>query len=535
VITCSRCGTAITAGLINCPQCGIPVNGLYAGGTGPEMNTQQEQPGLPAWLETLRAGEGQHTSPSGSASFPDGNRANNDDLPGWLRPKTPEAADTTPSGSFPSQRPAASPAPNTDGAFMMGGMSASSLIDEQSLPSWMREQQGSSAQMHENISASSLVQPEALPEWMRTAPAPVSSAPVQQQPDMPSPLPAGPIAGNDLVDPQMLPEWMTNGQHGTPARGQNGFSASSLIDANALPSWMRESGQAPQQASAVPPQPPAQLPASFGQVPTSNGQVSFSQAPAPSEQSERRQSGLSAASFIDMNALPDWLRSPEEQRQQGHPLQPQGYSVNAPYQAQAPFANPGRQEALRPPVPSRPRSGMGLQEESEVAANVFASMLGVASAAPYLAGQPQPAMPVPGQWQAATQPQPQQSMLPPARSPQPGNGVTPSLPGTLQGPDSLPGTSGSAMPGAYPNSGQNSMYGAMPQWQGNSSTSYPGDMAMNIGGYPANRPGMPPSSPDNRIGMVPEQAMNNQDQSKPQTKPAKRSIFELIRDWLSRN
>jgi hypothetical protein len=510
VITCSRCGTAIAADLKYCPQCGMSINGAYAGETGSEVNTQgQEQPELPAWLESLRAGEGQNATPSGPAPFPVERITNHDELPGWLRPAQPDAADATSSGSFPFQRPAASPAPNTDDALMMGSMSASSLIDEQSLPSWMREQQGTPASLHENISASSLVQPDALPEWMRTAPLPVPPTPVQQQgPIVPQAVPSEPIAGNDLVNPQILPQWMTNGQPGIPTQGQHGFSASSLIDANALPSWMRESSQASQQGSQVP-QP-----------------ASSSQTPMPNRQDERMQGGLAAASFIDMNALPDWLRSPEEQRQQGHPLQPQRYSVNPPYQVPAPFANAGRPDALHPPVPSRPRSGMGIQEESEVAANVFASMLGVAAAAPYLPGQAQQG--VQGEWQAAQQPQVHQHMVPPSLSPRPSSGTGSSTQAIPQGPDSISGMTGMANQGAYQGSSQNSMYGAMPQWQGNGPSSYPGSTGMNMGEYPANRQGMLPSSPENMLGSA-------QEQVKPQSKPAKRSIFEAIRDWLSRN
>lgn len=539
MITCSRCGTSIAAGLINCPQCGMPVNAMFTGGTGTEMNIQRQgQTELPAWLESLRAGEGSNAFPAGPASMPAGNSEHNDDLPSWLRPAQPVAADTTPSGIFPYQRPASSPAPNTDGPLMMGGMSASSLIDEQSLPSWMHEQQESPANIQENISASSLVQQEALPQWMRTAPVAGPPASVQQEASTPPEAPLPPIAGNDLVDPQMLPQWMTNGQHGTPVRGQNGFSASSLIDASMLPSWMRETSSAPQQASPLPPEQSTQFPASsgqspLGQVPASHGQPFVSPAPASSGQGTGVHGGLSAASFIDMNALPDWLRSPEEQRQQGHPLQPQGYSNNPSSQRQAPFGTSGRPEGVRPPVPSRPRSGMGYQEESEVAANVFASMLGVASNAPYLPGQPQQS----GQRQTAQQQQAQQqpAMASPLLSPQPGNGTAPSQLEVQQGPDPLAGMARTAIPNVYPGPGQNSMYGSIPQWQGNGPTNYPGDAAMNMGGFPANRQAMPPSSPNNRLNMQPEPTMNNQESAKPQSKPAKRSIFELIRDWLSRN
>jgi hypothetical protein len=497
------------------------IRGEYAGESGAGMNARsQEQAELPAWLETLRASEGGQPAPvpRGPVTFPVSGMSN-DDLPSWLRAgqlDAGESAGATPLSSVPSQRSATAPAPNTDAGFIMGGMSASSLIDEQSLPSWMREAQGTTTSSREPISASSLVQPEVLPEWMRAAQAPASLSPAetqqQQQPEKPFLMGAGPIAGNDLVDPQALPQWMTNDQHGTPIRGEHGFSASSLIDEHALPAWMRESGQAAQQA-------PIQTsfsnaPTAFGQAPFFNGQPAYQQPPAtppaPSiaAQGERMQGGLSAASFIDMNALPDWLRSPDEQRQGGHPLQPQGYSANAPYQVQAPFAGPGRPDALRPSVPGRPRSGMGTQEESEVAANVFASMLGVASATPNFSGQPQQA----GDGNET-------------RSAQPMGGMPQSLaPGV--------GGAGTAMPapGINTGAGQNSMYGVMPQWQTNGTNSAASYADPSMGEYGRYGQGMQQSSssPDVMMGM-------KQEQAKSQAKAGKRSIFEAIRDWLFHN
>ena len=92
---------------------------------------------------------------------------------------------------------------------------------------------------------------------------------------------------------------------------------------------------------------------------------------------------LPASSFIDMNELPDWLKPTEgQQLNAGFGQQQQGTPGMG---RQANFGVPARPENVR--VPSRPRSEMGPYEESEVAANVFSSMLGVASAAPHLPGQ----------------------------------------------------------------------------------------------------------------------------------------------------
>ena len=83
-------------------------------------------------------------------------------------------------------------------------------------------------------------------------------------------------------------------------------------------------------------------------------------------------------SLIDVNSLPEWLRSAAEAQQQSQ----QGQQVGGHYAG--PDTNPNyntpRMENVR--VPNRPRGEVGTNEGSEVAANVFASMLGVASNAP---------------------------------------------------------------------------------------------------------------------------------------------------------
>ena len=80
---------------------------------------------------------------------------------------------------------------------------------------------------------------------------------------------------------------------------------------------------------------------------------------------------LAASSIIDMNALPDWLHSSGGQQSASE-------TSSQPYSA--PYAGPPRVENMR--VPSRPRGEISSSETSEMAASVFASMLGVASTAP---------------------------------------------------------------------------------------------------------------------------------------------------------
>ena len=93
-----------------------------------------------------------------------------------------------------------------------------------------------------------------------------------------------------------------------------------------------------------------------------------------------------------MNALPDWLRAAQDQgieQQSGMPpigLAHAGNVDNVGTRSNMP--QPPRTENMR--VPSRPRSEMAPHEQSEVAAaNVFSSMLGVASAVPSFPSQPQ--------------------------------------------------------------------------------------------------------------------------------------------------
>jgi hypothetical protein len=109
---------------------------------------------------------------------------------------------------------------------------------------------------------------------------------------------------------------------------------------------------------------------------------------------------MAAGSLIDMNSMPAWLR-------------------NADSGQAGAGTRPGQPQAR--PVPSRPRNEMAPQEQSEVAANVFASMLGVAASAPALPGQEQ----TPANNLGVAQGQPMPSM-PPFQQAQP------SLPGWQQ-------------------------------------------------------------------------------------------------------
>jgi len=303
------------------------------------------------------------------------------------------------------------------------------------------------------------------------------------------------------------------------AKGQT-FSASSLLDMDALPSWMRESdaehgtgsgaaygdqqGHAQHGNIALQAQQWQQqgfLPSSSHmQTPIGNpvNQIAGNSTP---------QNNLSAASFIDRNELPEWLRAEAEQRQPSpaSPVSPSaGPTRNMPQSAsrQGPYAVPPRGgENMR--VPNRPRGEMGPPESSEVAANVFASMLGVASNAPQF--------PLQGQGMPNGQRSPQQGIQP---------GIPPMQYGPQrQMPDAFPPGAVQPPPQGYPPGAYNQGYPG--NFQPNAQMGMPPTM-MPPQGQP-NGMGMPPMGP----GMAGEQRGN--------AKPVKRNLFEAIRNWLFRS
>lgn len=396
MIRCTNCGTMNPDTRTDCLNCMAPLPAPIVRSEqspAPRTNILQDQPALPAWLESLRAGDHPAAPPK---NFSREDMVEEGQVPSWMQADRGGRDDRN---SQPTMRSASSSAPNTDETFMQQGrnISANSLIDENSLPSWMQQPEKPQVPP-QNIPASSLIQQEYMPEWMKTAQAQgqSSASMPQQRPTMPPP--AQGFSAQQLVDPQSLPNWMQSagGQNVTPpiqqppmqqpynyAANQQGFSASSLLDVNSMPSWMRE-GQ--EQNSPTQQQSPAwQTPQ---QPQQSSSQQSWQTAqqpgyPSPVPNNAPQQGGLSMGSLIDVNALPEWLRTTAAQQQgqigeqQGYPGNPNSYSMSP------------RVDNVR--VPSRPRGEVGTNEGSEVAANVFASMLGVASNAPQFPGQQQPA------------------------------------------------------------------------------------------------------------------------------------------------
>ncbi|MDQ6659484.1 MAG: hypothetical protein M3Z24_00800 [Chloroflexota bacterium] len=548
--TCSSCGSPIPTGAANCQRCGASISTVSSAPNAKDGGTNSwaaapEQPELPAWLQTLRAGEQQAASPQ-QPDFPVDARKTNgpgvqspfspadlvdeETLPSWMRSGNLESNNRL-SENQPPLRSASVPGPDTDNQnFSDRNMSAGSLIDEQGLPSWMKDQSpgsdGTPSMGRNNIEASSLVQPDALPSWMRSIqprqpqfPAASASQPLQPyaQPIIP---PQG-LTGKDLIDEQALPSWMTGmggvggvGEMGGPAETRREdapplaeqpptrMSASSLLDENSLPSWMRANGpggqreQKQETANAFPPAQPVPQEPSQGQLPNMN-------------------SNLVAASLIDMDALPNWLRSAGNEPQQAGgapPSRQQGTGEPG----QRSFSVPPRVENVR--VPSRPRNEMAPQKGSEAAANAFSSMLGVASSAPYPGQSPQPQ-----QYdrfgrpqEASSQPQSQISMFPgslpdaqPMGMPPMGNAPM-NVPGGTQPGYTLP---------ASPTQGYE---------QNSNSTTVQGNYASE------NWQGQPMQQMQQPAGMQMPYGQAMTDQSGPQQKPKKRGIVEALRDFFFR-
>lgn len=470
MIICNRCGKQVPAGLARCQNCGMPL----AGAANNTMNAQ-EQGELPAWLESLRANERPGIPAGGQPNFSTADLIDDDDLPGWMRAEQGRDGGENDSSKHPAIRPASMSAPNTDAGMMRAeSFSARDLIDPVSLPSWMNPGQHPANPATPAISkgASELQgYPQGVPP-QQTSPAPLFSA-------------------NDLVDRQSMPTWMSSGQppvqplnqatwqgnlppatpapapvppatwQGNPAPAapatfgdsgpQSGLPASSLLDFNSLPPWLREGQQAQGQ-------------------PGSN-------------------STMSAGSLIDMNALPSWLRAVDGQ--------PQGSQAerNAPPHLSG--TSP-RIENVR--VPSRPRAEMMPPEQSAAAANVFSSMLGVASNTPY-----HPAPSASGQQNfSSTPPQPSGSLYTaqPASPMAMSSGAVPQTP--QQG--TMPGSRADNYTNAYQNNYPNTQN---PYAANQAQSMQPG--AFNAG----------QGSPMNSTSA--------------NAKPGKRSFLDTIREWFHLN
>src|SRR6266496_2687553 len=213
-----------------------------------EMEPQKDfrgQTELPTWLESLRVNERSNSPVSDQTHFSMSDLIDEGALPSWMRPENAEMMEKGNSGKYPAWRPASMSAPHTDERNIPPeGFPARSLIDEQSLPSWVQSTTGSmpvTPDSQRNFSAASLIQPNDLPDWMK-------SLPQSPQPFVPqnnvwgdAQSSASQIRGNSYT-----PDPAYNNSNPLPQSFQNepsGLNASSLLDANSLPTWLREEEQ----------------------------------------------------------------------------------------------------------------------------------------------------------------------------------------------------------------------------------------------------------------------------------------------------
>jgi hypothetical protein len=469
VITCKSCGELVQVGLANCQRCGMP---LYSDNQR-EREPQKDfrgQSELPTWLESLSVNERSNSPVNDQSHFSMSDLIEEGALPGWMSPENAEMMEKGNSGKYPAWRPASMPAPHTDeGNIPLEGFPARSLIDEQSLPSWVQATTGSmpvTPDSQRNFSAASLIQPDDLPDWMK-------SVPQSPQPFVPqnnvwgdAQSSASQIRGNSYT-----PDPAYNNSNLLPQSYQNepsGLNASSLLDANSLPAWLSEGDQTQTYGSSQ-----------SGQATSGN-------------------SGLAGSSLIDANAVPGWLRSFDAQQQTT--MQSMG-NIRPDPNGTAPHV-----ENVR--VPSRPRAEIVPQEQSEVAANVFSSVLGVASSAPYF-----PSTGTGPPWHA-----PAQEATSPALGFQ---NVQPQPPAGMQwnAPVQPPGITG-----APPAQGYNPV-----TYQGGQQVVYPTGGNVSYTGMPQqqqqplNGPGMPMETPV---------AVQQPDMHVSSSKPAKRGFLDTIRSWF---
>jgi hypothetical protein len=464
MIICNRCGKQVPAGLARCQNCGMSLSSVANNSV-----NAHEQDELPAWLESLRAIERPGVPAGGQPGFSTADLIDDDDLPGWMRAGQRQDAGEGDSGKHPAIRPASMSAPNTDAGMMRAeSFSASDLIDPVSLPSWMNPgqqpanpapptisrgvnepkvypqgvppQQTSPAPL---FSANDFIDRQSVPTWMASAQPNQPVPPLNQATWQGNPAPAAPAPANQAI-------WQGNPAPAasSPARNvdggpQSGLSGSSLLDVNSLPPWLREGQQAQGQ-------------------PGSNN--------------------MSAGSLIDVNALPSWLRAVDGQSQGSQA----GRNAPPPLYGASP-----RIESAR--VPGRPRAEMMPPEQSEAAANVFSSMLGVASSTPYY-----PAPSAGGQQNFQSAPS------------QPSGSLYAAQPASQMGAPS----------GAFPQAAQGSYTG-----------NYTGSASQNS--YPNTQN---PYYAANQGQPVPQQPEAfNAGQNNPTSanaKPGKRSFLDTIREWF---
>ncbi|HEU4781967.1 MAG TPA: hypothetical protein VFS83_01375 [Ktedonobacterales bacterium] len=345
--TCPRCGQPLQTPVPACPRCGqrfapppqqYQANGYdgAAAAWGYQAPPQQPQP---PQQQPPSPGAGMYGQPAARPGFSVHDLVSEEALPDWLRQASAESAQ-------PTQR---QPVPGAPGS------PASTYAPQQPYPSAYPPANQSPAPGYGGYGGNGN-------GYGGYPPAPASAEePPVQRPDasaFPSLESAGsyqaPLVGgggmpaSSLLDPNALPTWL-GGQQGQAApdgmRGGEGMRAQSLVDEAALPGWMRNEPASPAQAPVAAPPPAAPgwggypapsvspaAPAGYAGMPMPmQQQMQPMQSPAAPVQMNG-QPGFSANQLIDPGALPEWMRN---QGQAGTP-QPGGMPQSPGAAAPAP-------------------------------------------------------------------------------------------------------------------------------------------------------------------------------------------------------
>lgn len=329
------------------------------------MSDLVSEEALPDWLRQASAESAQPTqrypAPGAPAYSPP--QAYPPAYPPVQQPPAPAYGSyaAAPADEPPYQRPDANAFPGIESAGSYqgpfvggGGMPASSLLDPNALPSWLGGQQGQAApdpmRGGEGMRAQSLVDDSALPGWLRNEPGAPAQAPAAPPPPAvpgwegyPAAAPMSPMAPGAIPGvPGIAPGGYAGAQQQQPMRipmgGQQGLSASQLIDPNALPEWMQAQG------GAGMPQPAASA-----------------------------QPGWSASDLIDPSMLPGWVRGNDAPAPQAGMPQ-----AGAPRPAMGPVSNSDLANERTGRVPA-PREAAPTAERELGASRVATSQYGAVS------------------------------------------------------------------------------------------------------------------------------------------------------------
>ena len=319
---------------------------------GGEMNTTSDDDAVPDWLQQVYSEahvpplyEGKPPATSGPQKISGSDLLDDRSVPTWIREATQtsplanisDILAFTPPASQPENRAYGGAQPSTPLASsgpLSDSLSARSLVEDESLPGWLRTvgdeeasatQKGSSASAYEPgaapqggasgfFSATELVDTQALPVWLKSQGAQAEQTAAAQPKGQPgvSDSPSGIFSAAELVDTHALPTWLRDQEpNGTPEPsagaapaaplgGVSGiFSAAELVDTHALPTWLKAQEQAGNASPAV---------SSASGVFEAVRPPSSKMTPMPAGFAAQQTGAFSAAELVDTKALPTWLK-----------------------------------------------------------------------------------------------------------------------------------------------------------------------------------------------------------------------------------